>query len=254
MLGGVKRLIFAVTLFAMLAACGHGRIAVSSVFTHTSTTTTPISGGVTSLVVDADNGNIDVQTGPASNIRRTEHWSRSRPTVTVSESGGVLTVISRCPRALVNRCYVDIVATVPVAAAARVTTTNGNLNVRDLGGPSLRARTTNGNVEVSAVSSSEIDCASTNGNVELSMLRSQRLRCVTKNGNIDASLGPVTDVTLTTTNGNIDARLPAGAYYLDAATTNGRVSKDGITSDPTSAHRVSAHATNGNVTLTESVG
>jgi hypothetical protein len=47
---------------------------------------------------------------------------------------------------------------------------------------------------------------------------------------------------------------PAGAYDLDAATTNGRVSKDGITSDPTSAHRVSAHATNGNVTLTESVG
>ena len=60
------------------------------------------------------------------------------------------------------------------------------------------------------------------------------------------------DLSATTTNGNIGIQLPAGRYSLDVQTTNGHVSKDGVTDDPSSADHVSARSTNGNITLSES--
>jgi DUF4097 and DUF4098 domain-containing protein YvlB len=188
--------------------------------------------------------------------------------VTISEQAGTLTVTSRCPAVPVNRCSVDITATVPSDTGTSVADVNGNVSVTGLNGRTVQLTTKNGNLDLLHLMTSVVTCTSTNGNIDLSDLRAADVDCSTRNGDVTARFTAVDDVTLGTTNGNIDASLPAplraslrsvdgnvtailpaGSYAFDLATTNGHTNKDGLVEDAASKHHITAHTTNGDIDL-----
>jgi DUF4097 and DUF4098 domain-containing protein YvlB len=235
---------------------------------HSTSSRRSIAASISSVVIDADNASIDLQAASTSVVHWTERWSRHAPKVTVSDSGGTLTVTSRCPLVPFNRCSVTIVASVPARARARVKTVNGEVRASGLTGAAVDVTTTNGRIALSQLAVGETTSRATNGAIELEQVRAGSIEGRTRNGEVIARLLGVDDVAFqttnggidatlpaphraafTTTNGNIQVRLPAGSYALDVRATNGRTSTDGLVEDPASDHRVAAHTTNGSVTL-----
>src|SRR5581483_11413404 len=165
--GGDMRRLAAVVLILLGIAIllGRGRAIASAVLGKSRTTTTSIAEPVTSIVLKTGNGDVRVHDGSSTSVRRAEHWTFARPHVSITRSGGVLTVSASCPTAVFNRCWVDVDATVPANAGAVVTTSNGDVAVSGLHGPRVSARTNNGDVDMSRLTSDLVKVRTSNGDV-----------------------------------------------------------------------------------------
>ena len=156
---------------------------------------------------------------------------------------------------------VDLEVTVPAGfRLARATTTNGDLEVRNVTGD-LNAETTNGRIDVDGVDGGLV-AESTNGEIDVAGV-SGDVNADTTNGAIAVLLADGGgDLTAESTNGELTVRAPASLdATVSVSTTNGDASIDGFDDSSTSGggsfevtlgagtRRVRLETTNGDVTL-----
>jgi DUF4097 and DUF4098 domain-containing protein YvlB len=244
-----RLLAVALIVLGIAILLGRGRTIASAVLGKSKTTTSSVTERVTSIVLKTGNGDVHLQAGSSTTIRRTEHWTFARPRVSITRSNGVLTVSASCPGGLFNRCWVDVDATVPADTAATVTTNNGDVAVLDLGGPRVSVRTNNGDVDLSSLTSDAVRVRTGNGDVHVVHARSS-IDVQTNNGDVQTTLDAKKSVTVKTNNGDVALALPGGAYATEIHTNNGDVTKTGITGDSSRAERLSIRTNNGDVRVT----
>ena len=200
--------------------------------TQEETTTSNVRGQVRKIIVDSDGGEVRVQAGSPSSVRRTERWVYERPSVRVTFTrSGLLAVRSRCPDRPLNNCSVDILANITRTATVLVVTETGGVRINDIESPSVVGRTSNGRVQMNRVSADEVKATTSNGDV-----------AVRVSGTLSAT-------ELRTNNGNIAAIVPRGAYAMNVHVDNGYVYMSGVRNRGNAARRLFARTNNGDITI-----
>jgi DUF4097 and DUF4098 domain-containing protein YvlB len=202
----------------------------SAVGERETTTTTRHSGSITAVVVDNDSGDIEIAPGPTK-VVRTERWTLSRQTVTETVRDGVLKIKARCPQPVVsvNNCSTDFRITAPRAARLTLSVAAGDVQARGFGG--------------------DQELASSAGSVSALQASARRVSVRSSAGNVIAELlSAPDDVTAHTSSGDVVVTVPAGRYAVTAHTTSGH-SEVGVQQDPTSAHRIDATTSSGDITI-----
>jgi hypothetical protein len=198
---------------------------------HSTTTQTPISGTITKVVLDGQVGDLVVQAGMPSTVATRQQWNLLAPTVTQSESGGVLTVTTKCPNVIENNCSVDVTVTLPAKVIVDATAGVGDIATRNLvGAETLRTYV---------------------GDVDVSNLRAPTLGVATSTGSITVALptAPIA-ATLESQVGDVNATVPAGAYALTATTQTGEVQVSGVTNSRSARRSLTAQSQTGDVNIT----
>jgi hypothetical protein len=218
---------------------------------NSKTTTAKVSQEIRRVVVENQNGDVTFRPGRETKVTRTEHWNFVRTQYTQTISDGVLTVKAKCPSMLLfNNCSVQLALVVPKTVDVRTTTTNGDIEVRELEGDSLALATTNGDVDITDIHSDSVSATSTNGDLALEELRTKTLRAATTNGDIGVRVARrPDDLRLASTNGDIEAVVPSGSYDITTHTTHGDIDIEGLEDDSSSGNALSAETTNGDIDI-----
>ena len=197
---------------------------------HSTTTTTPVRGTVTSVVLRGDVGDLTVTAGAPAKVTTTRRWNLVAPTVTQSFAGGVLTVTTRCPQLPENNCSVDVTVVAPAVVSVDATAGVGDIATTALAG--------NENLRTAV------------GAVVVTNVRADVLRATAWTGSIAVQLPSApARTTLTTSTGSIDATVPRGVYALAASTGVGDVHVHGVTNDPAAPHALTAKTETGDITI-----
>ncbi|HWB65986.1 MAG TPA: DUF4097 family beta strand repeat-containing protein [Mycobacteriales bacterium] len=219
-------LVAAVLSGGLVAASGAD--AVPSALHHV-TTTVPVHGHVTRLVVDDNSGAVTVQAGTTSSVRRSSDWNLIAPKVAQTLHDGTLTVTTRCPNAIPeNNCGVDLVVTVPARTRTDVHAAVGHVSLHGMSGDaSVDAAV--GDVTISHARSRHVTVDSAVGDLRISLARSPRM------------------VRLSSPVGDIQLRVPAGTYDASAVSQLGAAKVRGITRRASSHRHLSARSVTGDV-------
>lgn len=190
------------------------------------------------ISLSAENGSVTVEGGGDETVEVRGHKaaptddSLESLTVDANRTDGHLAVETRTedvPFLFGPDPKLDLEATVPDAVrVARATTTNGDVEVRDVTGE-LEADTTNGTIDVEGVDGGLI-AESTNGSVRAADVDGD-VHAGTTNGSIDVTLAADSDGDLfaESTNGEITVVAPPSLdATVRAGTTNGDVSVEGF--------------------------
>ncbi|GHI08064.1 hypothetical protein AQI88_06920 [Streptomyces cellostaticus] len=147
---------------------------------------------------------------------------------------------------LIADCSARYRVEVPHGAGVKVVDANGGVQAHGFTDP-LSIHTDNGAVHVTD-STGPLDLRSDNGAVRADAA-SRRVRAGTSNGSVHLELGGVPDlVDATSDNGAVTVALPRTAYDVKAGSDNGQVSVS-VPQDDRSPHTVTAHSSNGKVTV-----
>lgn len=218
----------AVTLLAAsaLAACSSGPVTERR-------NNYDVSGSVTRLVLTGTEGRVRVRTGDGPvTVAETISFTRDEPKTSHRLDGSTLYVdVDGCGKTIKrDRCDASFDIRLPGSTAVEVKLVAGAVDVQDLSGD-LKVETTAGAIEASGLRSQHVDVRTQAGKVKLT----HQL--------------PPAQTSARTQAGEVTVRLPAsGTYAVDATTDAGR--KDiSVTVDPTSAHRVTALAEAGDITV-----
>src|SRR3954451_15104819 len=192
----------------------------------------PVTGPLNGLTFDLGAGDIVIVGGGRSVIvTRTESYAfghDARTTRTVS--GGVLHVRSRCPTSLLGRCSVRYRVVVPDNVPVDVRTSGGSVTLSGYRG-SARVVTSGGRVFVDGYCANSLELRAASGDVDAS-----------------ATCAPPRLV-LRTRSGDVRAAVPPGRYDIDAESTSGQESVNGLESTPDAPYSIQALSGSGDVTV-----
>jgi hypothetical protein len=208
-----------------------------------------------SVSIDLPNASITVGASDNEQVQVTMRgtYSGEEPRLSVRTDGDGETEISGgCPRGwfVFNRCSVRVEVLVPAELDVEVDGENGGVTATGLDGD-LDLSTTNGTLRVED-SSGRLDLETTNGRIEGTDLSSANVDAETTNGPVLMEFGAAPDVvSARSTNGEISVSVPddGESYRVDANTTNGKVDTADIRTDPDAERSITAHTTNGRVTV-----
>jgi hypothetical protein len=191
-----------------------GGAAAAVMINRTQQITTDSFAGVSSVVVEIDNGSIAMS--PAGDdkvgVRTTQNgFADGLPVVGHRLDRGVLTITSACPPTSMN-CYVEDQLTIPAGLPVKVRTTTGTVDAADLDVP-------------------EFDIQTRTGNVTASFAR------------------PPHRVAIAVATGSVELTTPAGSYRFDASTTTGMVRTD-VQNDPAAQRTLQLSTGTGDITVT----
>jgi DUF4097 and DUF4098 domain-containing protein YvlB len=136
-LTGPRRRIVVVAglLLAVFTIIGVGSWLFSVLASRTDTVRTSASAQTTRIRIDAGSGDVTVTASDDGtvSVQRRATYSMGRPELTEKLDGGTLALGARCSGpSLINRCYVSYSLRVPATVAVDVTTTSGDVVVRDV--------------------------------------------------------------------------------------------------------------------------
>jgi Putative adhesin len=188
--------------------------AAAVMINRTQQITTDSFAGVSSVVVEIDNGSIAMS--PAGDdkvgVRTTLNgFSGGLPVAGNHLENGLLTITSACPPNSMN-CYVEDELTIPAGLPVKVRTTTGTVDATDL-------------------DVSEFDIQTRTGAVTGSFAR------------------PPDRVAIAVATGSVELTMPAGSYRFDASTTTGSVRTD-VQNDPAAQRTLQLSTGTGDITVT----
>ena len=218
-----------------LAGCGHDDRRLAD--------DTSLAGPITAVHLDGDDGGAIVRgkVGTTTvSVHRDITYRDRPPGQTAALEGGVLTL-----RGCGEHCAVDYTVTVPPGLPVTGRTTNGAVELTDVG--SVDVTTTSGSVGLDQVQG-DVRARTTNGDVHGRDLRGGRTEVETSNGEIDLAPAVAQDVRAATDNGSITLGLPGGGYRIATQTVDGD-REIAVASDPRAAHVVDLRTTNGSITV-----
>jgi hypothetical protein len=190
--------------------------------------------GIEQLVVNTDNGLVEVRGGDVGDIEVESIFDESDVgdgSKEISRDGNRLLVTGRCDREWHEECSVNFRIVVPSEVDVSAITDNGRVRLDDLAG-AIEVETDNGRIEGDAIAAGRVIARTDNGAVEL------------------AFSAPPGDVRVRTDNGRIDLSVPTSeaGYAIDAETDNGDVDVD-VPTDPSSPRVIEAHTSNGGISI-----
>lgn len=168
---------------------------------------------------------------PHVRVRRSETYAFGRaPAEHTSLTGGVLRLVSRCPRVVVGACAASYRLTVPDDVDVSVTTGRGTVRLAAFHG-SAQIRTGSGEVKVDAF------CGF-------------RLAAATRSGRIDAvaACAPK-DLSLSSVSGDATAVVPPGRYRVAADSSTGRRRVGGLLESQGARFGIDVRSNSGDVTV-----
>lgn len=190
-----------------------------------------VHGKVTALSATTHGGDIEVvPVGAGGSVKVTEKYvyNDRKPSPAHGVKGGRLTLTAEdCGMGL--RCSVAYRVLLPRDASVDLRTSGGDITARGATG-GIAAETSGGDITV-----------------EDSTARRATAR--TSGGDVDLALSSAPDeVSGRTSGGNVTIRLPKGSYAVDATTSGGN-SKVSVPTDKSSAHKVTARTSGGDVSV-----
>jgi hypothetical protein len=206
----IRKLLIATGCLAVVS--GGAYTVVNFGFDETAVKTHTISQPVRSIVVKSGSGDVDlVPAGAKMQVRETQHYVSTRPTLHQDVRNGVLTLDSDCDSTFL-RCYADLRVSVP-------------------GGTKVTVEADSGNVDGHGIDVRDVHANSDSGNVRLELVGSQRRAWAH------------------TDSGNVAVAVPRGEYAVQTHTDSGETSIDGITPDDRAPKSIEARTDSGNITL-----
>lgn len=211
--------------------------------------TTSSSAPITALDVQNDAGDVSVKAGDKTAVSTREDYNFFRPTVTVRNEKGVLTVRSSCPSgifAVINDCSVSLAITVPASAKVKAVAVTG-LNVADMTSDQV-LRTAAGGVNVARVMAANVNATSGSGRIVIANSKVANVIARSSSGGILLeNLVAPDSVSARTSSGSVDIVVPAGKYAITADSASGKVRIVGLTNDAASPHKIVAITSSGSV-------
>lgn len=205
------------------------------------------------LGVDSDDAALEivaVQGNEAGTVQVTR-WFKGKvvvggtPKVSWSFQGDRLKLRMHCSGFIAD-CSAKYRIEVPRGISVKVDDGDGSVRAQGFRDP-LSVDTADGAVHVTD-SSGPLDLRSADGAVRADV-SSRRVKADTTDGAVDVRLSAVPDqVDASSADGAVTVALPKGAYRLSAGSDDGGVSVS-VPRDDTSPHRVSAHSSDGKVTV-----
>jgi hypothetical protein len=252
-LTGGRLLAVAIGIPLVIASAADGALNLVDLYARTSehhAASYALSNGAVSLSIGA--GSVTVVVGPDDEVgvSYTEHYELKRPRVTTTTTGGGVQLAANCPGGLFNDdCAVNIVLTVPAAAAMSLHTGDGRAQVTGTTG-TISVDTGDGSVHLDGVSG-WITAKSGDGSIEGSQLRSADFQATTGDGDVSLAwaLTP-TQVDATSGDGDIHLSVPVGSGpYRISTTTGDGGSHVTVPNDSEAAASLSAHTGDGDITI-----
>lgn len=206
--------------------------------------------GITRLVVDSHDGNVEVTGSERDDIRlvaRVEHglW---RTRLRIERDGDTWRASSNCPP-FPGHCGVDYTIEVPRDLRVVARSGNGDVSARDLAA-AAELFSANGNVRAANLSG-DARLESRNGDVSGTALLGEVVEATSRNGDVSVDhASPPEHVVARSSNGDVEVAVPDDGepYALDMETANGSRTGD-IRTDPDSGRRLRIHSRNGDVTV-----
>jgi hypothetical protein len=222
-----------VAISALLVVGAAAALAVGALASaHERQVSYPVIGPLNGLAFDLGAGDIVIAGGGRSVIvSRTERYAfghDARTTRTVS--GGVLRVRSRCPTSLLGRCSVRYRVVVPDNVPVDVRTSGGSVTLSGYRG-TARVTTSAGGISVDGYCGNSLELRAGQGAVDA------------------GATCPPPRLVLRTRSGDVHAAVPPGRYDIDAESTSGSESVQGLASTPDAPYTIQALSGSGDVTV-----
>jgi len=180
--------------------------------------------GTATLVVNTENGKIEVNTGSNDEVRvQATLRGVNRIDYDVSQDGNTITVTAEITGGWFSNVGADITITAPANSDVELATSNGMISLNGIEGTGT-LRTSNGMIALENVKG-DFDGTTSNGRIEIDTMEGTGV-FTTSNGRISFS-GNMTaggNNRLVTSNGDVDVELlGTPSVSLDASTSNGDV-------------------------------
>ena len=204
---------------------------------------------MTSLVLEAPAGDIDVRVGSQPGFDASLAWSGdNEPILEVTRQGNRSVYAWKCRRAS-QFCTIDMVVDVPATLAdLEIDLDAGNVSTFDLVG-GLLLGVDAGDVEIDG-HDGPVDLSVDAGNVTATGLASATVRTEVDTGNLDLAFDVrPREVIAEADVGNIDIAVPSGSYRLRTSVDVGRVDIDGVTHDGGADAVIEAEIDTGNISI-----
>ena len=191
---------------------------------------------VSALDLHLSGGTVTVSRGPVRRATVSEHmhWTTTRPTVDVQQTGSTLHVTVQCDDfGLFSKlgCRVDVRIQLPPLASVRSVAGSGRTIVQGLAGP-LDLTSASGEIDLQNVTGA-VQVHTASGPVEATGVRSSRVFGQSGSGPLHLAFAlPPKDVQLQSSSGPIEVELPRGSHYRVSGDSSGpRDVVDGLAQD-----------------------
>jgi hypothetical protein len=197
------------------------------------TKTVSLSYLPTSLELSLSSGSVEIVGGSSGAVfvQRTDRYAFGH---TAHESrtlvGGVLRLVSACPRIIVGSCSASYRVTVPDNVAVKVRTTSGDVHISGFRGMAA-IRTDSGGIAVDAYCGFGLSAVSRSGSV-----------------GVVAACAPE-NLDLLSDSGNARAVVPVGRYRILAGSSSGRQRISGVVAGSHAPFTISVHSRSGDVSV-----
>jgi Putative adhesin len=245
----IRKLLVAAGLLVVVA--GAALAIVNFGFDETKVTTHTIAEPVRAIVVKSASGNVDLVAARADvEVRETQHYVSTKPTLRQEVRNGVLTLDSACDAHFL-RCYADLRISVPAGAEVTVDAESGNVEAHRIDVRDMHASSDSGNVRLELVGSQRSAWAHTDsGNVDVIAADAHVVDAKTDSGNVTVdAAGTTRRVIALTDSGNVAVAVPRGDYAVQTDTDSGDTNIDGIMLNDHAQKSIEAKTDSGNITL-----
>ncbi len=195
-----------------LVAAGLVLLFGATAFSRSVKRSTSVEGGVRTVVVTTERGDVDVVASASGRVRVSQRaTSLFRPPAARVESiGGELRVQGTCEQVWIGSCHTSFRIEVPAAVTVVVRTRQGDVDLQGMHGR-VDIATRAGDISGRGLGGADVQAVSTAGDVSLAL-----------------DTRP-TRVEATTSAGDVDLRVPRGSYRVNAVTSAGSRDVSGVT-------------------------
>ncbi|WP_106396985.1 DUF4097 family beta strand repeat-containing protein [Actinocorallia populi] len=191
-------------------------VAVMDLLLESTTTTSDVyKRSLTSLSLELENVSVEIEPGPAGQVRviRDLEWSTFRPKVRETWEGDTLRIKMDCPIEIVQPCHASYRLSIPEQTPLSVNSGGGYVAARGLTGK-VDINLSGGGVRLEGLPG-EVDITSVAGDVWIVDAQAKSVRVKADAGDVYLGFAtPPANVEARTTAGNLNIQVPRGAPYL----------------------------------------
>jgi hypothetical protein len=245
---GLRTSLRILAVFLSLALVGWGALTLASLLARATEHRSATYAGVHALDLELAFESAEIvgsSTATSVTMTRSYTWSLSKPDISNTLDGSVLSIRSSCPLSVGLGCSGHVRLVVPKDAEVRVRNSDGALTLRDIDG-AVDLATSDGSINASNLTG-QVKLHSSDGSMTVTGLRSSNVDASTSDGAVRLSFDVApSSVTGHSSDGSIQVVVPPDgtAYHVTATTSDGsRVIS--VPTDPSSAHRIALSTSDG---------
>lgn len=224
--------------------------ALTLLLQNSETTSKVYKRPLTSLTLDLDNADVEIDPGPADQVRlvRVMDWTAVKPKTRETWDDGTLRIETRCVIGIGRPCRFSYRLQVPPQIPLTVKADGGDVTARRLTGP-VSVDLAGGDIRLDDLAG-DVEVANDGGDLRITESRSDSVKVNVQAGSslIDFAEPPSnTDIRMTA--GDLTVLVPSGsAYDVDAESVAG--SRDvAVDSDSKAPHEIHARLTAGDLSI-----